>query len=220
MYCKDIMIDRKEVISVTSDFTLSKAIDRMDLYGHRTLPVVNYGRYIGVIDKYQIFERIYVKRDVDLDKAVVSDVMRTNIQRVFGSEFIERAAVAFYNQRYQFVPVIMDDTEDQFMGIIPISTLMDIFASSLGLYQPAHRLSMELTDYRGELAKITRALTQSGANLSSFVTVQHKEASGVHGSHHIQLIIKFEGDLERALSSVRSQGAVVTHIDRYEGKSE
>lgn len=219
MYCKDIMIERKEVISVTSDYTLAKAMDRMDLYGFRTLPVVNYGRYMGVIDKYTIYEHVYIKRDIDLDAAVVSDVMRTDIQHVYGSDFIERAATAFYDQRYQFVPVLMEGTEDQFMGIIPINSLLDIFASALGLGQPAHRLTLEIDDYKGEITQLTRALLQADCNITSFVTVQHRNARTVEGDPKIQIVIKFEGELDSGLGAVKAAGARVTHIDRYEGET-
>ena len=211
------MIDRKDVISVNTELSLAKAIDRMNLFGHRALPVVNMGRYFGVIDMDAIYQHLYVRKDVDLDVAVVSDVMRDNIQIVFASEFVERAAVAFYNQRYQFVPVLMDGTTDQFLGIIPISTIMDIFASTLGLNQTAHRITCEVYDYRGELAKLTRALMQSGANITSFATVLYKEGNDQNATPRIRLVMKFEGDLEQGLAAVRAQGARVTHIDRYEG---
>jgi len=216
MYCKDIMIDRKEVISVTSDYTLSKALDRMDLYGFRTLPVVNYGRYLGVIDRNTIYEHVYIRRDIDLDVAIVSDVMLTNIQQVYGNDIIEKACVAFYDQRYQFVPVLMDDTEDQFMGIIPINLLLDIFANSLGLGQPAHRLTLEMSDYKGQITNLTRQLLQANANITSFVTVMHRNTRRAEGDLKVQIVVKFEGDLEDALSACRAAGAVVTHVDRYD----
>jgi CBS domain-containing protein len=219
MYCKDIMIDRKEVISVASDFTLANAINRMDLYGHRTLPVINMGRYLGVIDKYTIHEHIFVMRDVDLHTALVKDYMRTDIQHVFARDFIEKAAVAFFDQRYQFVPVIMDDTRDQFLGIIPITTIMDIFASAMGLGTPAHRITLEVDDYVGELAKLTRAFVQADSNIISFVTVQSTDAKTPQGDPKVMIVVKFEGDLERALANCRAQGARITHIDRYGGES-
>ena len=218
MYCKDIMIERKEVISVTSDYTLAKAIDRMDLYGYRTLPVVNYGRYLGVIDKNSIYEHIYIKSDVDLDAAVVSDVMRTDITKVYGNDFIESAATAFFSQRYQFVPVLMDGTDDQFLGIIPINTMMDIFAASLGLGQPAHRIVIEIDDYKGEIAAITKSLLRADANIISFVTVQHRVERTVKGSPKLLIVIKFQGDLQAVLNACRDQGARVTHVDLYEGE--
>ena len=217
MYCKDIMIDRNQVITVTSEFTLSKVLDRMRFYGHRTLPVVNMGRYQGVVDRNAIFEHVYIKRDIDLDVATAGDVIRTNIQIVYASDFIEKAAIGFRNHRYQFLPVLMDDTADQFMGIMPMNTLMDTFSSALGLGQPAHRLTLEMSNYRGELAKLTRALMQSGANITSFVTVDHRDPTNIHSSPQIKLVLKFEGDLDLALASCRAQGARVTHIDRFEG---
>ena len=211
------MIDRKEVISVTDDFTLAKAIDRMELYGMRALPVVNYGRYHGVIEKSSIFEHIYIKRDVDLDVAIVRDVMRSNIQVVYASDFIEKAAVAFRNHRYQFLPVMMDDTEDQFLGIITATTILNILASALGLGHPAHRLTLQLPGYKGELARISRALYQSGVNITSFVTVSYEESRDIFSDSSVSVVLKFEGDLEAALTACRAQGAVITHVDRFEG---
>lgn len=217
MYCKDIMIDRKDVISVHDDLTLSKAIDRMDLYGMRALPVINFGRYQGVIERYDILERIHVSRNIDLDVATVHDVMRDNIQIVYASDFIEKAAVAFHNHRYQFLPVMMDDTADQFLGIIPAGRILDILATSLGFDKPVHRLTLEILDYKGELAKLTRGLMQSGASISSFVTVLHRESKDETQDSRIRLVIKFDGDLEAVLNQCRAQGIRVTHIDRYEG---
>ena len=212
------MIDRKRVISVTTDYTLAKAIDRMDLYGYRTLPVVNYGRYAGVIDKYSIYEHIYIMRDIDLHSAEVSDVMRTDIQCVYASDIIEKAAVAFYDQRYQFVPVMMDDTVDQFLGIISTNAIMDLFASAMGLARPAHRLTLEIDDYRGELAKLTRAVMHSGGNITSLITVQHHEALAPNGDPKVEIVVKFEGDLDATAAACKAMGAKITHIDRFEGE--
>ena len=217
MYCKDIMIDRHSVISVPPEFTLSNALARMDLYGFRTLPVVSFAKYFGVIDKYSIYESIYIKRDVDLDTATVIDVMRTDIQHVFGRDFIEKAAMAFIDQRYQFVPVLMDQTPDQFMGIIPIATIMDIFTSSMGLGQPAHRLTLDIDDYKGELARLTKALLHADAKVISLVTVESNEAK-YDENPRVVIVVKFEGDLDAVVASCRTQGARITHIDRYDGE--
>ena len=212
------MIHRNDVISVSSDFTLAKAISRMEIFGHRALPVVDFNRYKGVIELFAIYEHIYIKRDVDLEVAEVSDVMRSNIQVVYGDDFVEHAATAFRNHRYQFLPVLMNDTTDQFMGIIPVATIMNTFASALGLGQPAHRLTVICDNVKGELARLTRALYASGANITSLATVEHTATNAAgQPDPRMVLVVKFEGDLESALISCRAQGAIITHVDRYEG---
>lgn len=142
MYCRDIMIDRTEVITVTEDYTLTNALRRMDLYGYRALPVSNYGRLVGTIDLFSIYEHLYIKKDVDLDEATVKDVMQTDFAYVYGTDVVEVAARLLSNQRIMFLPVLQDDTGDQFMGIIPVNRLMYMFLSAVGAETKGNRITV------------------------------------------------------------------------------
>src|SRR5665647_953042 len=195
MYCRDFMIDRKEVVTVTEDYSLANTLKRMDLYGFRALPVSNYGRFVGVINMFDIYQHVYVDRDVNLDRALVSDVMHTDVAYVNGTDVIEVAAKLLTQQRVMFLPVLQDDTKDQFMGIIPVNRLMRIFMSSMGMDYKGNRITVSLDNEKGELSRLLRQLVRAGANIEGLMPIQMSELDG--DNLQLRVIVKFDGDMDR-----------------------
>ena len=213
MYCKDIMIDRQEVISVNEDFTLSNALRRMDFYGFRALPVVNFGRILGVIELFDIYEHLYVKKDVNAEESLVRDVMKTEFSYVNGTDVVEAAARLLTQQRSMFIPVLQDDTRDQFLGIIPSNRLMQIFMSAVGLHSEGNRITVSLRNVKGELARLARQLLRAGANIEGLLPVSY--IPGVkQEDQNVFVIVKFEGDMERVLLACEDAKIQVLTSDR------
>lgn len=215
MYCRDIMIDRTEVITVTEEYTLANALKRMDLYGFRALPVSNYGRLVGTIDLFSIYEHLYVKRDVDFDKATVKDVMQTDFAFVYGTDVIETAARLLTNQRVMFIPVLQDDTDDQFMGIIPVNRLMQMFMSAVGYSTKGSRITVVVKNEKGALARLTRQLLRAGANIEGLLPITRMPGQGID-ENTIHVIVKFEGDLEKVSLACQDAGMLVITKDDIE----
>ena len=218
MYCKDIMIDRHSTVTVPPGYLLSKALARMELYGHRALPVVEFAKLYGVVDKYSILERIYIKEDIARETATVADVMRTDIQTLTTEDYIEKAASLFTSQRYQFIPVIMPGTPDQYMGIIPVSAVMYLFKAAMGMGKCAHRITIDIAGDSDALLRLTRAIAKADAHIISLVTLDNKEI--IHEDekeNRATIVIKFTGEMERVRHQIISQGAVITHHDRVDG---
>lgn len=213
MYCKDIMIDRQEVISVNEDFTLSNALRRMDFYGFRALPVVNFGRILGVIELFDIYEHLYVKKDINAEESLVRDVMKTEFSYVNGTDVVEAAAQLLTQQRSMFIPVLQDDTRDQFLGIIPSNRLMQIFMSAVGLHSEGNRITVSLRNEKGELARLARQLLRAGANIEGLLPVSY--IPGVkQEDQNVFVIVKFEGDMERVLLACEDAKIQVLTSDR------
>lgn len=213
MYCKDIMIDRKEVIAVTEDYSLSNAIRRMELYGYRALPVSNYGRIVGIIELFDIYEHLYIKKDVDVEAALVRDVMNTEFAYVNGGDVVEVAARLLTQQRIMFLPVLQEDTRDQFLGIIPVTRLMQIFMSAAGLYSKGNRITVAIQNERGELARLTRQLVRAGANIEGLLPIPVLPGQDPEDLN-MRVIVKFDGDMERVLLACQDANLEVLTIDR------
>jgi len=213
MYCKDIMIDRKEVIAVTEDYSLSNAIKRMELYGYRALPVSNYGRIVGIIELFDIYEHLYIKKDVDVEEALVRDVMKTEFAFVNGGDVVEVAARLLTQQRIMFLPVLQEDTRDQFLGIIPVNRLMQIFMSAAGLYSKGNRITVAIQNERGELARLTRQLLRAGANIEGLLPIPVLPGQDPEDLN-MRVIVKFDGDMERVLLACQDANLEVLTIDR------
>ncbi len=215
MYCKDIMIERKEVIAVTEDHSLSNALKRMEFYGFRALPVANFGRIMGVIDVFDIYEHLYIRRDADLDQTLVRDVMKTEFAYVHADDFIEVAARLLTQQRVMFLPVMQDDTTDQFLGIIPMARVMQMFMSAAGLYSKGNRITVLLKNEKGELARLSRQLLRAGANIEGLLPIA-KMPNQIHDDLVTHVIVKFDGDMERVLLACEDARIPVVTKDRIE----
>lgn len=213
MYCRDIMIDRKEVIVVTEDYTLSNTLKRMELYGFRALPVSNYGRIVGVIELFDIYEHLYIKKDVNVDEALVRDVMKTDFAYVNGTDVVEVAARLLTQQRSMFIPVLQDDTRDQFLGIIPVHRLMQIFMSAAGLYSKGNRITVALRNEKGELARLTRQLVRAGANIEGLLPIPYLPGQDPEDLN-MRVIVKFDGDMERVLLACEDANLEILTSDR------
>lgn len=213
MYCRDIMIDRQEVISVNEDFTLSNALKRMDFYGYRALPVINFGRILGVIELFDIYEHLYIKKDVNVEETLVREVMRTEFAYVNGTDVVEVAARLLTQQRSMFIPVLQDDTRDQFLGIIPVNRLMQIFMSAAGLYSKGNRITVALRNEKGELARLTRQLLRAGANIEGLLPIPYLPGKKPD-NQNVCVIVKFDGDMERVLLACEDAKIEVLTSDR------
>lgn len=211
LHAKHVMMPKSEVTTVPSQFSLAKTLGIIQGVGHRTIPVVDFGRFVGVVDKMAIYEHVYIHKDVDLEQATVADVMIRDVPTVQEDDLIEKAALKIRGQRIFFLPVVANETENQFVGIIPNSRLLETFMDAFGYGDSGHRVSVVVHDMKGQLAKLTHLITSADCNIISLVTINpHIDLELV------RVVVKFTGSVDRLVERLEGAGFRVLDVERDE----
>ena len=93
MIIQALMTPRDEVHWVSPTDTLEKALCDLETYGFTTLPVLDEGRFTGVITRRIIFETFFKGEQGDrhefLSKNLVKDHIITDVQVARSTDFLE-----------------------------------------------------------------------------------------------------------------------------------
>ncbi|MCL1884386.1 MAG: CBS and ACT domain-containing protein [Defluviitaleaceae bacterium] len=163
-----------DVATVTEEASLSKAFQVLHDRRHKVLPVVRGERLVGLLSEnllaevrpskataLSVYEINYL-----MTRTKVRDVM-LKLEEVFTIDpdaLVEEAALALYSHDVGSLPVVKADKT-----LVGIVTQTDIFKAFIGLMGVDHkgtRLSLEVTNDIGIVAKISGILSELGVNIS------------------------------------------------------
>ena len=176
MIVKEVM--RTNVVFISSETKITEAKNIMMENKFSKLPVVDYGKLVGIVTKNDLlkaepslattldmFEIGYL-----LSKLTVKKVMMTNVITVSPDEVVEEAARIMVDNEISCLPVVKDDA---LIGIIAESDLFNLFTDILGARQKGVRVVAFVDDKPGQLAKVTKEISDLNANIISAVTTKH-----------------------------------------------
>ena len=125
----------KEVITVSPEDPLEKAVQLMKLHSVRHLPVVENGRLVGLVTESSI--RQYARPE-ELDKPL-REIMILNPITVSPDTTIDAAAKIIYQHKIGGLPVVEGD---RLVGIITITDILEAFIELMGLLRSSSRLDV------------------------------------------------------------------------------
>ena len=176
MIVKEVM--RTNVVFISSETKITEAKNIMMENKFSKLPVVDYGKLVGIVTKNDLlkaepslattldmFEIGYL-----LSKLTVKKVMMTNVITVSPEEVVEEAARIMVDNEISCLPVVKDDA---LIGIITESDLFNLFTDMFGARQKGVRVVAFVDDKPGQLAKVTKEISDLNANIISAVTTKH-----------------------------------------------
>ena len=176
MIVKEVM--RTNVVFISSETKMTEAKNIMMENKFSKLPVVDYGKLVGIVTKNDLlkaepslattldmFEIGYL-----LSKLTVKKVMMTNVITVSPDEVVEEAARIMVDNEISCLPVVKDDA---LIGIITESDLFNLFTDMFGARQKGVRVVAFVDDKPGQLAKVTKEISDLNANIISAVTTKH-----------------------------------------------
>jgi acetoin utilization protein AcuB len=165
-----------EVVTLTPDQTLLRAMSLIQQKGIRHLPVVQGEKVVGMVTEFDVrkagasdsttlsvFELNYL-----LDQIKVSSFMSKKVITVSPEEPIEGAAKKIYDYKIGALPVV---DHDRLVGLISSSDILETFIEVLGINEPSVRVEVELENRTGALADTASILKDLGLYLVSVVTL-------------------------------------------------
>lgn len=177
--------------TVSGSTPVMEAMQSLREGGFRRLPVMQDGKLIGIVTDRDLKEATPSKAttlsiyelNYLLSKLLVKDVMRTPVITVRSDDPIEQAALMMEEHRVSGLPVLEDG---KLVGILTITDLMRALVSFLALREGGRRVTVDLPDEPGVLAKVA----QQGApsNIVAAVT------TGIQAGHQRRLVLRVAGE--------------------------
>jgi acetoin utilization protein AcuB len=161
------------VITVTPETPVHDALAMFKKEHIRRAPVVKDGKMVGIVSErdllnaspspvtsLSVWEMNYL-----ISKVTVKQVMSKKLITVDVNTPIEEAARIMADKKLGGVPVMR---ADKLVGIITETDLFKIFLELMGARTKAIRVTAEIDDKPGTLAKLTKAVSDAGGNFISF----------------------------------------------------
>jgi acetoin utilization protein AcuB len=161
------------VIVVNPRTPIVDALDLLRKEHIRRAPVVKDGEMIGIIsDKdlinaspssatsLSVWELNYL-----LSKIMVKDVMTRKVRSVAEDTPIEEAARIMADNKIGGLPVMRGK---EVVGIITETDLFKVFLELMGAREPGVRVTALIPEQRGQLARLTEAISDAGGNFVAF----------------------------------------------------
>lgn len=161
------------VITVTPETPVHDALAMFKKEHIRRAPVVKDGKLVGIVSEsdllnaspspvtsLSVWEINYL-----ISKVTVKQVMSKKLITVDVSTPIEEAARIMADKKLGGLPVMRSD---KLVGIITETDLFKIFLELMGARTKALRVTAEIDDKPGTLAKLTKAVSDAGGNFISF----------------------------------------------------
>lgn len=163
----------KPVISITPDMPVHDALALFRKEHIRRAPVIHNGKLVGIVsDKdllnaspspvtsLSVWEINYL-----ISKIKVSEVMTKKVITVKADTPIEEAARVMADNKFGGLPVIDDG---KVVGIITETDLFKIFLELMGAREKGVRVTAQIDDAPGQLAKVTKGIADAGGDFVAF----------------------------------------------------
>jgi len=171
----------KEPLVVSPKTSVEEAIRTMRENRVRHLPVVKKGNIIvGLVTQTDLLQASpspatslsVWEINFLLGKMQVRDTMTTKVIVVDEECPLEEAALVMAEHKFGCLPVVRDE---RLVGIITETDLFYIFTEQLGARSTGVRLTLQIQDVKGALAKLTGRITELGGNIVRLTTLASEE---------------------------------------------
>jgi len=158
--------------TITTEQTIPEAIELMNKYNIKRLPVLQNGKLVGVVSREDIDKSSPSKATSFsageitylLSKTKIGKIMTKNPITISSGALLEEAALLMRNHSVGFLPVVDDG---KLVGIITQSDILDSFIELLGFREHGTRLTVEVDDAPGIIANLTAIIGKYGANITN-----------------------------------------------------
>jgi acetoin utilization protein AcuB len=163
-------------VTITADTTMSEALRVMRQSRVRRLPVLDEeGTMVGIVSEKDLLYAspssatslsIYEMHDM-LTRLKVSELMTKEVITVSPDDLLEDAARIMVDNVIGGLPVLQGG---KLVGIITQTDVFKVFLELLGARVEGLRLTLEIPERKGEIARITTAIARLGGNILALGT--------------------------------------------------
>ena len=158
----------REIVTLSPDETAATALAVCRERRIRHLPVLQAGKLVGIVSDRDLRSSTPALGDLSraaaLQEILVQDVMAREVVSVLPDDPIEQAANIMREARIGCLPVL---DEDDLVGIVTTSDVMDALVYLVGANEPGSRMEVAIPDRPGSLAGAAGVFGMCGINIES-----------------------------------------------------
>ncbi len=210
MFVRDHMTPNP--ITIAKDMSVLDALELMRQHNIRRLPVTHARKLLGLVTEQDllkispspattlsVFEMNYL-----ISKMTVKDVMNKEPASVDPDTPIEEAARMMRDGKKNELLVV---TGDRLEGIITQTDLFEALIRLFGFRRPGIRITLEVEDKVGVLAKITEIIKEAQINI---ISIANRQADG----NQTEMVLRLgTHDSSTIAKKLEEAGFVIRHID-------
>jgi len=175
MLIEEIMIT--DVLTLSPENTVKDALDAMRVKKIRHLPILSEdGTVVGIVTDRNLKEVVpsYISdiKDSSLYNTLLSEVMTKNPIVGHPMDFVEEAAVLFYDNKIGSLPIV---SNKKLVGIITETDLLYKYIELTGAHQPGSQIEVRVPNTPGILFEVSKIFHEQKVNVLSVLVYPDKE---------------------------------------------
>ncbi len=207
-------IMKRNPVYVTPDMNLTDVRELMNKEGLEKFPVLDEdSNLVGIITKKDLmkadpssattldmYELSYLLSKIKVKKIMVKDVLT-----VLENEVIEEAARIMADKNVGCLPVMKDKAV---VGMVTETDLFHAMTEMFGAWHKGVRITFELDEKPGQIAKLAQAIASHNGNIVSLITsegadVKHKRCTCKTVGIDIEELKKIMSDMNAIVEDIR-----------------
>nr|WP_285853425.1 acetoin utilization AcuB family protein [Sporosarcina luteola] len=168
---------KRDVSSLSPEDTVSDALTIMQKKKIRHLPIVSDDKgLVGIVtdrDLKEVVPSLYSDSgDASVYKIPLSEIMTKNPISGHPMDFVEEAAVIFYDNQIGCLPIV---SGGKLVGIITETDLLYKYIELTGVHQPGSQIEVRVPNIPGILFEVSKVFHQHKLNVLSVLVYPDKE---------------------------------------------
>lgn len=175
MLIEEIMI--KDVTTLSPNHTVKDALQAMQQKKIRHIPILTAeGKVVGIVTDRDLKEIVPSSfselKDQSVYDITLAKIMTTNLIIGHPMDFVEEAAVTFYDNKIGSLPII---SNNKLVGIITETDLLYKYIELTGAHQPGSQIEVRVPNVPGILFEVSRVFHEKKTNVLSVLVYPDKE---------------------------------------------
>jgi acetoin utilization protein AcuB len=175
MLLEEVMI--KDVITLSPSNTAKDALQTMKENKIRHLPIVESdGTVVGIVSDRDLKNidppTLIGGSDHDVSNPLLVDIMTPNPILGHPMDFVEEAAILFYEHKIGALPIV---STDKLVGIITETDLLYKYIELTGAHQPGSQIEVRVPNVPGILYEVSKVFHEQQTNVLSVLVYPDKE---------------------------------------------
>ena len=175
MLIEEIMI--KDVTTLSPNNTVKDALQIMRDKKIRHLPILSTeGMLVGIVTDRDLKEVVPSSISEIIDNSTydtpLAEVMTKNLIIGHPMDFVEEAAVTFYDNKIGSLPII---SNNKLVGIITETDLLYKYIELTGAHQPGSQIEVRVPNVPGILFEVSKVFHEQKTNVLSVLVYPDKE---------------------------------------------